>query len=206
MAKNIKNHQICIVVITLLVMPTSWAQRPSFAGSRPTNGLNQKDKYHSTTPSNTDIQNRFGSADVPTISNQIPFGQPQKPPVGYPVVLPESVYTALTQHRPSSNNNVGTSVVFEDRFGEENINTNINTNTNTISSSSSSSSSNSSPSTTQRVPLDAHGDQLLIDQLNRIPIDKRPFWFINYQAIEAQRNGSGNNFAGAQSSRGSFFG
>ncbi|XP_023309422.2 uncharacterized protein LOC111691030 [Lucilia cuprina] len=195
MAKIIKNHRIGIVVITLLVMPSSWAQRPSFAGSRPTNGLNQKDKYHSTTPTNTDIQNRFGSADVPTVPNQIPFGQTQKPPVGYPVVFPESVYTALT--RPSNNNNIGTSVVFEDRFGDDN--------TNTISPSS---SSNPSSSASQRpgVPLDAHGDQLLIDQLNRIPIDKRPFWFINYQAIEAQRNGTTNNFAGAQSSRGSFFG
>lgn len=206
MAKNITNYQVFIMAIMLLVMPTSWAQRPSFAGSRPTNGLNQKDKYHSTTPSNTGIENRFGSPDVPTITNQIPFGQTQKPPVGYPVVLPESVYTALTPSKPSSNNNnnnVGTNIVFEDRFGEGDTNTN----TNTISTSSST-SSNSASSSTQRpvIPLDAHGDQLLIDQLNRIPIDKRPFWFINYQAIEAQRNGTANNFAGAQSSRGSFFG
>ncbi|KAM7358673.1 uncharacterized protein ACRADG_003561 [Cochliomyia hominivorax] len=199
MASNIKNHQIFIVIITLLVMQTIKAQRPSFAGSRPTNGLNQKDKYHSTTPSNADIENRFGSPDVPTISNQIPFGQTQKPPVGYPVVLPESVYTALVPSRPTTNNNI----IFEDRFGGGDIS--INSNTNTISSPS---PSNSVSSTTQRpgVPLDAHGDQLLIDQLNRIPIDKRPFWFINYQAIEAQRNGTVNNFAGAKGSRGSFFG
>lgn len=202
MAKNIKNHQICVAVITLLLMPTNWAQRPSFAGSRPTNGLNQKDKYLSTTPPNTDIANRFGSPDVPTISNQIPFGQTQKPPVGYPVVQPESVYTGLSAPRPTSgNNNTATSVVFEDRFGEGG--------TNSVSSSSSSSSSfSTTPSTTQPsgVPLDAHGDQLLIDQLNRTPIDKRPFWFINYQAIEAQRNGTVPNFAGAQGSSGSFSG
>ena len=199
MANTSKIYQISVVAIVLVLINAIEAQRPSFAGSRPTNGLNQKDKYHSTTPSNTDIQNRFGSGDVPTISNQIPFGQTQKPPVGYAIVYPESIYTALAPSNPSSSDNDNTGVTFQDRFGEG------------VSNSSTMSSTNSSPaspSTTQQpgVPLDAHGDQLLIDQLNSLPIDKRPFWFINYQAIEAQRNGTSPNFAGAQGARGSFFG
>lgn len=44
-------------------------------------------------------------------------------------------------------------------------------------------------STTQRLPHGAIGDAALVDQLNRLPVDQRPFWLINYQAIEAQKNG-----------------
>lgn len=42
---------------------------------------------------------------------------------------------------------------------------------------------------TQRppLPINAHGDQGLIDRLNQLPRDKQPFWFINYQQLEAQR-------------------
>lgn len=42
---------------------------------------------------------------------------------------------------------------------------------------------------TQRpaIPINAHGDQGLIDRLNQLPRDKQPFWFINYQQLEAQR-------------------
>lgn len=41
-----------------------------------------------------------------------------------------------------------------------------------------------------RLPYDAHGDHDLVNYLNRQPIENRPFWLINYQAIEAHRNGS----------------
>lgn len=43
--------------------------------------------------------------------------------------------------------------------------------------------------TSQRpaLPVNAHGDQGLIDRLNQLPRDKQPFWFINYQQLEAQR-------------------
>lgn len=183
-------HQIIIAIITMLIINNSMAQRPSFAGSRPPGGLNQKDKYHTTsTQSSADIANRFGGSDTSTLSNQIPFGQPQNPPIGYPVVVPESVYVALIPPlRPTAGgtNTAAGGVVFEDRFGD------IDT--------------NAVPAVSAGVPLDAHGDQLLIDQLNQLPLDKRPFWFINYQAIESQRNGTANNSAGAQASRGSFFG
>lgn len=44
-------------------------------------------------------------------------------------------------------------------------------------------------SSTPRLPYDAHGDATVVDILNRRPVDKRPFWLINYEAIEAHRNG-----------------
>lgn len=44
-------------------------------------------------------------------------------------------------------------------------------------------------SSTPRLPYDAHGDAAVVDILNRRPVDQRPFWLINYEAIEAHRNG-----------------
>ncbi|XP_022823133.1 uncharacterized protein LOC111354086 [Spodoptera litura] len=41
--------------------------------------------------------------------------------------------------------------------------------------------------TTQRLPIEANGDRDLIDRLSKLPIDKQPFWFINWQALEAHR-------------------
>ncbi|XP_026756455.2 carboxylesterase 1E [Galleria mellonella] len=41
--------------------------------------------------------------------------------------------------------------------------------------------------TTQRLPIEANGDRDLIDRLSKLPIDKQPFWFINWQALEANR-------------------
>lgn len=61
--------------------------------------------------------------------------------------------------------------------------------------------------TTQRIPYDAHGDHELVNHLNRLPIDQRPFWLINYEAIEAQRNPSTfNSGTHSTGSRGSFLG
>lgn len=61
--------------------------------------------------------------------------------------------------------------------------------------------------TTQRIPYDAHGDYALVQQLNRLPVDQRPFWLINFEAIEAQRNpGTFNSGSHATGSRGSFAG
>lgn len=39
--------------------------------------------------------------------------------------------------------------------------------------------------TTQRLPVQAYGDIQYVNYLNSLPVEKRPFWFINYQAIEA---------------------
>ncbi|XP_072944753.1 uncharacterized protein [Epargyreus clarus] len=41
--------------------------------------------------------------------------------------------------------------------------------------------------TTQRLPIEANGDRDLVDRLSKLPIDKQPFWFINWQAYEANR-------------------
>ncbi|CAG5020493.1 unnamed protein product [Parnassius apollo] len=41
--------------------------------------------------------------------------------------------------------------------------------------------------TTQRLPVEALGDRDLVDRLSKLPLDKQPFWFINWQAIEAHR-------------------
>lgn len=42
--------------------------------------------------------------------------------------------------------------------------------------------------TTTRMPIEANGDTSLIDIIKRLPIDQQPFWFINWMAIEAQKN------------------
>ncbi|XP_072945071.1 uncharacterized protein [Epargyreus clarus] len=38
------------------------------------------------------------------------------------------------------------------------------------------------------LPVLAQGDGNLINRLNSMPIDKQPFWYINWRAYEAQRN------------------
>ncbi|XP_012221456.1 paraneoplastic antigen Ma6E [Linepithema humile] len=52
--------------------------------------------------------------------------------------------------------------------------------------------------TTQRIPfdlpIDAHGDIDLVNRIMTWPRDKQPFWFINWQAIQAHR-GDVNNTA-----------
>lgn len=55
-----------------------------------------------------------------------------------------------------------------DRFGE---------NTNTAGSG-----------TTEKLPHLALGDREIVDRLNTFPVDQRPFWLINAEAIEAQKN------------------
>lgn len=37
------------------------------------------------------------------------------------------------------------------------------------------------------MPIEANGDRDLIDRLSKLPIDKQPFWFINWQALEEHR-------------------
>ncbi|KAM3965816.1 uncharacterized protein ACR2FA_000138 [Aphomia sociella] len=41
--------------------------------------------------------------------------------------------------------------------------------------------------TTQRLPIEANGDRDLVDRLSKLPVDQQPFWFINWQALEANR-------------------
>lgn len=46
--------------------------------------------------------------------------------------------------------------------------------------------------TTPRLPIEANGDRELVDRLSKLPIDKQPFWLINWQALEANRNNPQN--------------
>lgn len=41
--------------------------------------------------------------------------------------------------------------------------------------------------TPERLPIEANGDRDLVDRLSKLPIDKQPFWFINWQAYEQHR-------------------
>lgn len=41
---------------------------------------------------------------------------------------------------------------------------------------------------TERIPVDARGDHDLVHRLNQWPRENRPFWLINAEHIEAQRN------------------
>lgn len=42
--------------------------------------------------------------------------------------------------------------------------------------------------TTEKLPHLALGDREIVDRLNSFPVDQRPFWLVNAQAIEAQKN------------------
>lgn len=68
---------------------------------------------------------------------------------------------------------------YKDRFTPDKTNTVLNTRF----------GENDITSSTPRLPYDAHGDATVVDILNRRPVDQRPFWLINYEAIEANRNG-----------------
>lgn len=186
MQTNRSKQLITFTITTLLLLQMAASQRPSFAGIRPP-GLNQKDKYNinnnASNNSNTDIGNRFGIPDEPTL----PFGATQKPPANFiPVVFPESNYLALAS---STARPVPDSIANRFGSGDGGVQQNVNVN-----------------DAANRLPIDAKDDRELVAILNRLPEDQRPFWFLNAAAIEAQRNGSFANFAGAVDSRGSFFG
>lgn len=36
-------------------------------------------------------------------------------------------------------------------------------------------------------PIDARGDRNLVNRLNALPVDKQPFWYLNWKAYEALR-------------------
>ncbi|XP_034834638.1 uncharacterized protein [Maniola hyperantus] len=42
--------------------------------------------------------------------------------------------------------------------------------------------------TTQRLPVEALGDRDLVNRLGQLPQDKQPFWYLNWQALETNRN------------------
>ncbi|KAH8307031.1 hypothetical protein KR044_003658 [Drosophila immigrans] len=201
-------RNLCVFsIVGLLFVQMSQAQRPSFAGIRPPGGLNQKDKYLGTQNtavenlSGVSIANRFGEEAVAQQAPiNLPFGASQKPPVGVPLVLPVSSFVpdpvpvaASASSTPSlSVPSAGVDVA--NRFGGSDAAT----------IPVSSSSAGLAPSVGSTLPIDARGDQAYVNHLNSLPEDQRPFWFLNYQAIEALRNNSRAN-VNAIESRGSFF-
>ncbi|XP_034483243.1 uncharacterized protein LOC117788565 [Drosophila innubila] len=196
---------LCILMLVALV-ELSQAQRPSFAGMRPPGGLNQKDKYLGTQNtavenfSGLSIANRFGEESVaqqtPTIN--LPYGASQKPPIGVPLVLPISAYVPdPVPAVPTSTASVA------NRFGGNDATVPLSgdsfrptVNTPTLSAGS--------PVVSNALPIDAHGDRDYVNHLSTLPEDNRPFWFLNYQAIEALRNSTRPN-VNALENRGSFF-
>ncbi|XP_011205697.2 uncharacterized protein LOC105227858 [Bactrocera dorsalis] len=205
---NKQRNTFTFVSLLLLLLQMAAAQRPSFAGIRPP-GLNQKDKYNmnnnvntnNNNNSNVGIGNRFGQPDEPPA---LAFGATQKPPASYiPIVFPESNYLQLATPtaRPVADG-------IANRFGSGDAD-NVQLNINTVNSAAARPANAGAPAVggaPNRLPIDAKDDRELVAILNRLPEDQRPFWFINAAAIEAQRNGSFANFAGAINSRGSFFG
>lgn len=166
---------VLLATSTTLIM--SAPQRPSFAGSRPSDGLNQKDKYHQQVFDNSNnsvvgIADRFGTIE----SNRLPSNASQRPPIGVDIVTPLPVYIPLP---------VRTQINFDNRIGGTD--------------------QNQSSTVPPVLPFDALGDRVLYDQLSALPEHQRPFWFLNYQAIQSHRNGTAP-FAGSIASRGSFFG
>ncbi|XP_067613814.1 uncharacterized protein [Eurosta solidaginis] len=202
---NIKQI-ITSTIASLLLLQMTQAQRPSFAGARPP-GLNQKDKYNmnniiNNNNSNTDITNRFGTPDQTT--TPLPFGATQKPPASFiPIVFPESNYAPLITSKVKP-----TPDVIANRFGSaENLNTNaLGSGATTSMMANKGAGEKADDGSSVRVPIDAKNDHELVAILNRMPVDQRPFWFINAAAIEAQRNGSFRNFAGAADVPRTFFG
>lgn len=179
-----------------------------------------------------DIATRFGedaAAQRPPVTN-LPYGASQKPPMGVPLVFPVGSAPAPVDvanrfggdNVPSSSG----SASFQPNFNANGSTGNTFSGSpsfslNPIPSSSSSSSSGSSfnasaqpipsaasptsrPVVTNALPIDAHGDQNYVNYLNSLPEENRPFWFLNYQAIEALRNNSRPN-VGAFETRGSSF-
>ncbi|KAH8388967.1 hypothetical protein KR215_009099 [Drosophila sulfurigaster] len=206
MVKMLRN--LCIFII--LGVEMSLAQRPSFAGIRPPGGLNQKDKYLGT--QNTAVENlsgvsiatRFGEEAVAQKTPiNLPFGASQKPPVGVPLVLPVNSFVPLSDPVPvapsqQSSTTAATSVVgVANRFGGSNDATIPLSGTAGVATAAARPAANA-------LPIDARGDQAYVNHLNSLPEDQRPFWFLNYQAIEALRNSSRPN-VNAVENRGSFF-
>ncbi|XP_017139224.1 translation initiation factor IF-2 [Drosophila miranda] len=179
-----------------------------------------------------DIVTRFGE---PSPTQQTPIinlahGAVQRPPIGVPLVLPISAYVPDTQPSrpavPTVVNRFGeadASSPFPTAgapfFTASSPVPTAGAPIFSASSGSGSGSSSSSPvpaasapapipaanPSAAALPIDAHGDQEYVNHLSTLPVENQPFWFINYQHIEALRNSSRPN-VGALETRGSFFG
>lgn len=204
------NTFICAAfIVAMTLLEVSHAQRPAFSGLRPPGGLSQKDKYHATANTavenitGVDIATRFGeasSSQQPAVVN-LAFGAAQRPPIGVPLVLPSNSFVPDSALQPAS-----PPAGVANRFGAPEVPAASATSP-TFSSSTptaSSAPSGSTAPTWTNLPVDAHGDREWVNHLSQLPVESQPFWFVNYQAIEAHRNSSRPN-VGATETRGSFF-
>ncbi|KAH8317955.1 hypothetical protein KR067_013754 [Drosophila pandora] len=200
-------------IVAMTLLEVSQAQRPAFSGLRPPGGLSQKDKYHATANTavenitGVDIATRFGeasSSQQPAVVN-LAFGAAQRPPMGVPLVLPSDTFVPDSSLQPAS-----APAGVANRFGAPDATATIpaaSATSPTFSSSTPTASSVPSASSTPtwtNLPVDAHGDREWVNHLSQLPVESQPFWFVNYQAIEAHRNSSRPN-VGATETRGSFF-
>lgn len=56
------------------------------------------------------------------------------------------------------------------------------------------------------LPIDANGSYDLINRISQLPKEQQPFWYLNYQAIEAHRNKPELGVSNVVVNRGSFQG
>ncbi|CAD7094170.1 unnamed protein product [Hermetia illucens] len=196
--REFRMSRIIFFTIALLVVAASLgkAQRPPYAGSRP---VGYKDRFRprptgaaASATSLNDIDNRFGE-----IANNLDNSTnvTQRPPVGVEVVYGEPSDPSNTNAQDQSNaasgngqqpqqQEQGVNVV--NRLGGSRKSSIVPTAT-TISATPTIAPFRQT--TLNHVPYDAHGDVFLVNLLNQRPVDQQPFWFVNYQAIEAHRNG-----------------
>ncbi|KAJ8937168.1 hypothetical protein NQ318_009370 [Aromia moschata] len=57
------------------------------------------------------------------------------------------------------------------------------------------------PSTTVKIPIDARGDEELVKRLQTWPRENQPFWLINSEHIERNRNNSQQNQENVEGSK-----
>lgn len=71
---------------------------------------------------------------------------------------------------------------------DKNQQNNVNINNNGLADRFGGDAATGTTGTTERLPNLALGDRDIVDRLSAVPVDQRPFWLINTQAIEAQKN------------------
>ncbi|XP_055384341.1 uncharacterized protein LOC129614000 [Condylostylus longicornis] len=150
------------IFLQLLLISFVYGQRPSFAGSLQHSGYKDKLKPETNITVPDGLSERF---EQDLLSNRT-----QRPPVFINVVLPEQEFSPILGDRFNNDSNS-----IPNRLP---INSNqLQLNMNNVES-------------TTRLPYDALGNKDIVDRLNRLPFDQRPFWLINAAAIENHRNQS----------------
>lgn len=78
---------------------------------------------------------------------------------------------------------------YKDRLQTDNANNaNTDPNNNVIADRFGGNTNTGVAGTTERLPHLALGDREIVDRLNSFPVDQRPYWLVNAEAIEAQKN------------------